>query len=65
MDGPRGYHTKRSKSEREIQITYDVTYMGNRKYDTNQHIYETKTRLTNIENRLVVTKGEGGRGGVD
>ena len=29
MNGPRDYHTKRSKSEREIQITYDITYMWN------------------------------------
>ena len=27
MDGPRDY-TKRSKSERERQIPYDITYMG-------------------------------------
>ena len=25
------------------QISYDITYMWNLKYDTNQHIYETKT----------------------
>ena len=32
------------------------------KYDTNEHIYETelrnRNRLTDIENRLVVAKGE-------
>ena len=27
MDGPRDYHTKWSKSERERQIPYDITYM--------------------------------------
>ena len=43
IDGPRGYHTKRSKSERERQLPYDITYRWNLKYDTNQHIYETKT----------------------
>ena len=43
MDGPRDYHTKRSKSERERQMPYDITYMWNLKYDTNEHIYETKT----------------------
>ena len=43
IDGPRDYHTKQSKSEREIQIPYDITYRWNLKYDTNQHIYETKT----------------------
>ena len=32
------YHTKRSKSERESQIPYDITYMWNLKCDINQHI---------------------------
>ena len=44
MAGPRGYHTKQSKSERERQISYD-TYMWNLKYDTNEHIYGTETDL--------------------
>ena len=43
MDGPRDYHTKRTKSERERQISYDITYMWNLKYDTNERIYETET----------------------
>ena len=34
MDGPRYYHTKRSKSERERQIPYDITYTWHLKYDT-------------------------------
>ena len=29
MDGPRDYHTNWSKSERERQTPYDITYMGN------------------------------------
>ena len=32
-----------SESERERQITYDITYMWNIKYDTNEPIYETET----------------------
>ena len=56
MDGPRDYHTKRSKSDRERQIPYDMTYMWNVKYNTNEHIYETET---DIANRLVAAKGEG------
>ena len=43
MDGPRDYHTKWSKSERERQILYNITYMWNLKYDTNELIYETET----------------------
>ena len=33
MDATRGYHTKRSKSERERQIPYDITDMWNLKCD--------------------------------
>ena len=43
MDGPRDYHTKQSKSERERQIPRDITCMWNLKYDRNEHIYETET----------------------
>ena len=32
-----------SKSERERQIPYDITYMQNLKYDANEPIYETET----------------------
>ena len=69
MDGHRGYHTKQSKSERERQIPYDITYIWNLKYDTKIYkmkIYknlQNRNRLTNLENRLVVAKAEGdGRG---
>ena len=31
MDGPRDYHTKWSKADRERQISYDITYMWNLK----------------------------------
>ena len=37
-DGPRDDHTKWSKSE-----PYDISYMRNLKYDTNELTYETKT----------------------
>ena len=42
MDGPRDYHTKWSKSEKERQIVYDIIYMWNLKTDTNEHIYRTE-----------------------
>ena len=58
MDATRNSHTKWTKSEREGQIPYDITYMWTLKYGTNEPIYKTKT-LTDIENRLVVDKGEG------
>ena len=40
MDGPRDYHTKRSKSEMERQITHDITYLWNLKYDTDKLVYK-------------------------
>ena len=43
MDAPRDYHSKWSKSERERQIPYDITYMWNLKYGTNEPIYKTET----------------------
>ena len=43
MDGPRDYHAKWSKSERERQIPYDTVYMWGWKYDSNEHFYEMET----------------------
>ena len=40
MDATRDHHIKWSKSER--QIPYDITYVWNLKYDTNEPIYETE-----------------------
>ena len=37
------FYTKQSKSERERQISYDVTYMWTLKQDTKESIYETET----------------------
>ena len=39
----RDYHTKWSKSVRERQISYDITYMWDLKNDTNELIYKTET----------------------
>ena len=36
-------HIKWSKSERERQIQYDITYMWNLKYGTDESIYRTET----------------------
>ena len=58
MDGPRDYHTKRSKSERQI---HDITYMWDLKCDTNEFIYETETDSQTEKTRLPKGKGGGGR----
>ena len=58
MDGPRNDHTQLSKSERQRQIPYDITYMWNLKQDLREDTYETETD-SDIENKLMVAKGEG------
>ena len=42
MEGPRDYHTKWRKKEREGQTPYDSTYMWNLKCDTNEITHETE-----------------------
>ena len=41
---------------RKRQVPYDITYMGNLIYDTNELIYQTEI---NLENRIVNAKGGG------
>ena len=57
MDGPRDYHIKWSKSDRERQILY-ITYLWNLKKWC-KWTYKTN-RLTDIENNLWLPKGTGG-----
>ena len=43
MDGTTDYYTKWSKSERESQMPYRITYMWNLKYNANEFIYKKGT----------------------
>ena len=43
MNATRDDHTKWSKSERERQIPYNITYMWTLKYSRNEPIYNTET----------------------
>ena len=43
VDGPTAYHTELSKSEREIEIRCDISYVWNLNYDTNEFIYKLGT----------------------
>ena len=61
MDASRNYH-KWSKSGREKQIPYDITYIWNLKYGTDELIYKTEI---DIEVRLMTTSGERVKGGKD
>ena len=43
MDGTGDFHTKWSKSERERQIPYDITYIWNLIYSTNKPFHRKET----------------------
>ena len=58
MDGPRYYHVRWSKKER--QAPYDTTHVWNLKYDTDELIFK-RNRRTDVRNRRMVAMG--GRGG--
>ena len=64
MDATRASHIKWSKSKRERQISYAITYMWNLKYGTKEPVYrkkkKKKTRHIDTEDRLVkFARGEG------
>ena len=44
-EGTRVSHIKRSKPERKRQIPYDITYLWNLKYSTDEPIHKTETDL--------------------
>ena len=51
------------KSDRKRQVSYDIAYMGNLKKWYKQTYLQNKNRLTDIENKRMVTKAErGGEG---
>ena len=62
MGGPRYYHTKWSKPDRERQIPYDITYMWNLKRWYKWTYMQNRNRPTDIENKFMVTKEELGEG---
>ena len=64
MDGPRDYHTKQSKSERETQIPYYITYMWNvkkKKIQMNLFIKQKQTHRQKTNLWLPKGKGRGGK----
>ena len=56
VDGPRDYHTKWRKTEKD-KIPYDITYVWNLKQHKWTYL-RGRNQLTDIENRLVVAKGD-------
>ena len=61
MDGARDSPTECSQSERERQIPYDITYVCNLIYGTNEPIYRKATRGLG-EQTCGCRGGGGGRG---
>ena len=60
MVGPRGYHTKWCKPDRERQISDIIWYMWNLKKSYKWTYLQNWNRLTDIENKLMVPKGDRG-----
>ena len=58
MNGPGDSHIKWSKSDRETQISYDSTYVESKKKWYKWTYLQNRSRLTDIENKLRITKGD-------
>ena len=63
IGGPRDYHTKWSKSEKERQIPYNIADMWNLKYDTKELVYRTEIDSQTQKTNLWLPKGIAGVGG--
>ena len=61
MDGPRDYHTRWSKSERERQIS-DIAYMWNGGKMIQMNLFTKQTESHRLQNKFMITKGEPGEG---
>ena len=63
MDESRGFNTKWNKSVRRRQMPYDFTHMWNLRNKMNKGKWDKpENRLLNIENKLLVIRGEVGEG---
>ena len=61
MNGPRDYHPKWTKSERETEMPCDITYTWNLKYNTNEFVMKQKQTHRHREQ----TYGHQGQRGVE
>ena len=64
MDATRDYHTKWSKSERDRQISYDITYMWNLKIKHRWTYLWDRNRLTDRGETCGCQRGGQGREGL-
>ena len=56
MDGPRDCHTEWSKWDRERQISCGIAYMWNLKKAYKSTYLQNRNRVTDVENKLSVTR---------
>ena len=61
MDGFRDYHTQWSKSDRERQMSYDITYMWNLKKWYKGTYLQNRNRLTDRKQTYGYQMGKRGR----
>ena len=63
MVGPRDYHSEWSKSDREIQISYDITYRWNLifKNDTKNLIKLKQTHRFQNQSYVIIGEITGGK----
>ena len=63
MHGPRQCHGKWGKPDGERQIPYDITSTWNLKTGYAWTYLQNRNRVTGVENKFTVTRGEAGAGG--
>ena len=59
MNEPREDHTKWSKSEKERQISYDITYMWNLKKMTQMNLLTKQIQTHRQKTNLGLPEGKG------
>ena len=61
MDRSRNGHNEWSKSDRETEISYDITYVQKLLKSYKWTYLQYRNILTDLENKVVVTREEGWR----
>ena len=58
MDGPGGYHTEQSQSERKRQVPHNTTYVWNLKDDANEHMTQMNETETDSQTEDKIVAAE-------
>ena len=57
-------HITFSKSDSKRQISYDIAYLRNLKQMMQVNLFTKQNRFTDLENKLMATRGEGSGDGI-